>query len=333
VSAAVARCLVRRVARRGAAIYFLPCTQPHHTLIHTLAVAALAAACALAQPPGVSQPESLRQAQQLIRQNRLDEALALYLQDLKNSPDSYAANSAAGQVLDLMGKGPEARAYLAKAIETAPDSRTRAPAQRTMAMSYGFDGDCRKAVEYEQQVVDYWAAQRDFYQQGEMADEAARVCLDSGDLDTAQQWYKKGHDVGLRQPDITPDRKNLWEFRWAHAQARLAARRGDRKQAQWHVGAAGDLLDKDPQMAAVQTQFFPYLTGYVASYLGEYKKAVKDLLRANPGDAFIQCLLGQAYEKLGEKDKATEYYRKAASAAAHNPPAAYARPFARERLG
>ena len=75
------------------------------------------------------------------------------------------------------------------------------------------------------------------------------------------------------------------------------------------------------------------VTGYVAFYPGEYKKAVKDSLLANPGDAFIQCLLGQAYEKLGEKDKATEYCRKAATAAAHNPPAAYARTFARKRLG
>jgi hypothetical protein len=136
-----------------------------------------------------------------------------------------------------------------------------------------------------------------------MADVDARVCLDSGDLDTAQLWYKKGHDLGLRQLDITPNRKDLWEFRWAHAQARVAARRGDKEQAEWHVGATGVLLDKDPQMAAVQTQFFPYLTGYVASYLGEYKKAVKDLLQANQGDAFIQCLLGQPMRNSARKTK------------------------------
>src|SRR5438874_2248049 len=111
-------------------------------------------------------------------------------------------------------------------------------------MSYAFDGDCANTVKYEQQVFDYYAAQKDSYQQGEMADEAARVCIDSGDLDTAYKWYKIGHDAGLKEPEIKPDRADLWEFRWEHAQARIAARRGNKSEAQKHVAAAKALLDK-----------------------------------------------------------------------------------------
>ena len=82
-----------------------------------------------------------------------------------------------------------------------------------------------------------------------------------------------------------------------------------------------------------QESFFPYLTGYVAFYLGDYEKALADLQKADQGDPFIQCLLGQTYEKLGDKDQAMECYRKASMTHAHNPPAAYARPFARKKLG
>jgi Flp pilus assembly protein TadD len=57
------------------------------------------------------------------------------------------------------------------------------------------------------------------------------------------------------------------------------------------------------------------------------------LLRAQQNDAFIQCLIGETYEKLGDKEKATEYYRKAAAVQGHNPPAAYARRFTRQKLG
>jgi tetratricopeptide (TPR) repeat protein len=165
-----------------------------------------------------------------------------------------------------------------------------------------------------------------------MADEAARVCLDSGDLNAAERWYKIGYEAGLKQADIPPDRVSLWNFRWENAQGRLAARRGNKAETQRHIAAAKAALDKDPKMAEAQQVFFPYLTGYVAFYLGEYKTALDDLLKANQNDPFIQCLLGQTYEKLGEKEKAMECYRKAAATTAHNPPAAFARPFATKKL-
>ena len=44
-------------------------------------------------------------------------------------------------------------------------------------------------------------------------------------------------------------------------------------------------------------------------------------------------MIGETYEKLGNKDKAMEYYRKAASAQGHNPPAAYAKWFTKKKLG
>ena len=88
-------------------------------------------------------------------------------------------------------------------------------------------------------------------------------------------------------------------------------------------------------MAEQQARFFPYLTGYVALYAGDSKLALEQLQKAvamQANDPFLQCLLGMAYEKLGQKDKATECYRKASTATAHNPPAAFAVPFARKRL-
>jgi tetratricopeptide (TPR) repeat protein len=276
------------------------------------------------------EPEFIKQGRQLIREGKLNDALAIYSKELQVSPNSFEANLAAGNVLDLMGRGQEARNHLKKAIQVASTPEEKAVAQRATAMSYAFDGNCTRAAGYEQQVFDYYESVKNFFEQGEIADEAARVCIDSGDLDAAYKWYEMGHDAGLKESEVKPARADLWNFRWEHAQARIAARRGDKAEAEKHVAAAKAILDKgtNPQ----QEQFYPYLVGYVAFYAGDYKSALDEFSKANQNDPFIQCMIGQTYEKLGENDKAIEFYRKAAAATSHNPPAAYAVPFSKKRL-
>ena len=97
------------------------------------------------------------------------------------------------QQLDRDGAFEEARAIFQSVIDDADEPAELAAAQRRMAMHYGFMGDCANAVAYEEMVISYWVTQEEvdpqnaFYQQGEMADEAARVCVDAGDLGTAER--------------------------------------------------------------------------------------------------------------------------------------------------
>lgn len=240
--------------------------------------------------------------------------------------------------LDNEGKYAEARQLLQQAIDTAADPAAKAAAQRALAMSWAFAGNCTETVKYEQMVIDYWKTREQqepanaFFQQGEMATEAARVCIDAGDMDAAERWYRKGRELGMKEPSISADRKALWDFRLEHALARLAARRGDRAEADRHVRVARAALDRMTDLRKQQEIFFPYLTGYVAFYLGDHKKALEDLLKANQRDPFIQTFTAQVYEKLGDKQKAAEYYSQAAASAGHNPPAAYAHRFAKKAL-
>ena len=82
--------------------------------------------------------------------------------------------------------------------------------------------------------------------------------------------------------------------------------------------AARNALDKMIDLRKQQELFLPYLTGYVALYLGDADKALADLEQANGNDAFIKCLKAEAYEKLGEQEKAKECYRTAAATRGHN---------------
>jgi tetratricopeptide (TPR) repeat protein len=247
--------------------------------------------------------------------------------------------------LDRDGATEQALAIYQSVLDTVSDPADRARVQRSMAMSYAFAGDCANTIRYEQMVIDYWRTQEEadpqnaFYQEGEMADEGARVCVDVGDLDTAEEWYRRGHELGLKEPEPRTHPASLWDYRLAHALGRIAARRGDVEEARRQIAAARAALDGDPEMAAQQERFFPYLTGYVALFTGDLEKAEADLtttveMRGNQNDPFMNTLLAMTWERMGRTDEANELYRKAYDMArAHNPPAAFVRRFVREKLG
>lgn len=290
---------------------------------------------------GKEQSASLRQAAEAMRAGKNAEALAAVKAELAANPTSAAA----ANLLDTLGATKEARVVFQRRIETAPDAAAKAAAQRAMAMSYAFDGDWANTVKYEEQVIAYWATreaaepQTAFYQQGEMANEAARVCIDSGALDAAEKWYRKGTELGLKEPEPKTHPASLWQYRLTHALGRIAARRGDKTEAAKQIAAARKILDGDAKMAEAQERFFPYLVGYVALYTGDLKQAETELtktvaLSGNQNDPFMASLLAMTYEKLGQTDRAKEFYRKAyEQATAHNPPAAFARPFVHNKLG
>jgi tetratricopeptide (TPR) repeat protein len=200
-------------------------------------------------------------------------------------------------------------------------------------------------VKYEAMVIAYWVTresaepQNAFYQQGEMANEAARVCIDAGNLDVAEQWYRKGTELGLKEPAPKTHPKSLWDYRLAHALGRLAARRGNTAEAAKQIAEARKILASDSAMAVAQARFLPYLEGYVALYTGDLAGAEANLTKAlavqgNGSDPFMTSLLAMTYEKQGKTAEAKTLWLKAYDlSTAHNPPAAYARPLARKKLG
>jgi len=249
------------------------------------------------------------------------------------------------QRFDIDGNYAAARAIFQKLIDNAPDAAAKAAAQRRMAMSHGFEGHCSEAVRYEEMVIDYWKTreqaepQNAFYQEGEMANEAARLCIDAGDLTTAERMYKRGSELGLKEPEPKTHPKALWDYRLAHAQARLAARKGDKAEAARQVAVARKMLDADAKMAEAQERFYPYLTGYVALFTNDLTTAEQELTKAlaiqqNQSDPFMNALMGMTHEKMGHAGVAKDWYQKAYDLSTqHTPPSAFTRAFAAKQLG
>ena len=307
---------------------------PHiRSLMLLIGLTASAAIVVRAQPPAPQDPAAglLREAQQQMREGHEDEALATVRRAVAASPQSYQANNQLGALLDLAGHYAEAREALARAVEMAPNADNKVRAKRAIAISYGFEGDCAGAAKYEEPIYHQYLDVRDFFNAGEVANELARLCLDAGNVDEAERWYKTGTETGLREPDIKSDRQDLWRYRLEHALARIAARRGNKAEAQKHVDAAKEILDRG-NLPENQKEYFPYLAGYVALYTGDYQTALAQLQQANQNDAYVLGLIAQTYEKLGQTDKAMEYYRKVMASTTHNPTTAGSRPLARKKL-
>ncbi|MCU1311671.1 MAG: hypothetical protein JWO20_2796 [Candidatus Angelobacter sp.] len=308
-----------------------------HRALCSLFVVVLACASLLSQTspqtpaaPATEAADLIKQARQLNSDGKQDEAIVLYEKAIKTASgkDLYDAQLGEGIALDLKGQYDEARKHLAKAIELAPaDSKIQA--LKAMAFSYAFQRNAKDAARFENQAFDSQIAAQKFVDAAGTANELARIQLESGDINDAAKTYKTGYDTALKAP-LTPAERDLWDFRWEHAQARIAARRGNKAEAQKHVTAAKAILDKgtNPNQAI----FFPYLTGYVAFYTGDYKTAITDLKQADQKDPFILALIAQAYEKTGDRSQSMDYYRKVLAINSHNPTNAFARPLAQKMV-
>ena len=271
----------------------------------------------------------VKQARKLNSEGEQDAALALYRRALERSPDLFDAHLGAGVALDLKGTYKEARQHFGKAIELAPEG-SKNLALTAMGVSHAFEGDAKSASTFYRQVFDREMLAQNVAGAAETANALGRVYLESGDLDNAFKWYQTGYETSRRQSKLTGEQIDLWDLRWAHAQARIAARRGNAQEARDKIASVKSVLDKgsNPEQ---QVQY-PYLVGYVDFYLKDYPGAIAELQKADQKDPFILALLAQAYEKSGDQVKAREYYEQVLLSNAHSPNNAFARPLARRRL-
>jgi tetratricopeptide (TPR) repeat protein len=284
---------------------------------------------AIAQETHADPQAIVQQARRLNGEGKHDEAIALYREALMRSPDLYDAHYGLGIALDLKGAYADARQSFVKAIQLAPDE-SKEQVLGAMAVSYAFSGDVRDAASFYRQLFDRQMGAENFGAASETANALGRVYLETGDLSNATKWYQTGYETGRRQAGVPGALIDLTNLRWAHAQARIAARKGSAATARANVAAVKALLDKGTNDD--QRIQYPYLVGYVDLFLKDYAGAVAELKQASQQDPFVLLLLAQAYEKSGDAARARETYQQVLASNAHSLNNAFARSVARSKL-
>jgi Tfp pilus assembly protein PilF len=245
------------------------------------------------------------------------------------SPRSFYARIALGRALDLDGRHADARRHLEEALKLAPEQE-RTDALTTLGISYAFEAKADEAARYYQRAFDADVQQNDRGAAAGRANALGRIYLESGNLQKAEQWYTTGFETSRKIPELPASQAALWEMRRHNALGRIEARRGNLAAANEHAAAVKGLLGT-PGLEN-QRLFYPYLVGYIAFFAKQYQQAADELLRGDQSDPFVLGLIAQSYEKLGDRARAGEYYRKVLATPVHNINSAFSRPRARAFL-
>ncbi len=295
-------------------------------------VVCLAALCAVAAHAQTPAPEDLvKQGRALVSQGKLDEAVSAYRHAIKLAPQLFDARLALGIVLDLQGQYAEARTHLTEAIRRAP-AGARNQALTTMAISYVFESRAADVLKYFEPVYQQQLTDQDVGGAAATANAIGRVYLETGDAANARKWYDVGSQCSQKIPGLAQSERDLWELRWLHAVARIAARESKAGEARKQVAAFEQVMQRRGK-AADDNEIYRYLLGYVSYYTKDYDRAIAELAKGNLADPFIANLLAMAYEGKGDMNNARQYYRRTLEINAHTLQNAFARPYARAKLG
>jgi len=277
-------------------------------------------------------PEDLvKQGRALMTQGKHDEAETLYRQALRLSPRSFEAVRSLGILLNLKGQYPEARKHLQVAIDTAPTPTVRNQATADLALSYVFEGKPADAQPHFEAVRRQQQIDGDIAAAGASARAIGRILLESGDVANGRKWYEIGYREWRPLPSQPEAEQLLWELRWRHFQARVAAREGKLDEAKRLLSEFTALMQKRGNRAE-DNEIYRWVAGYVAYYAKDYEGAIAQLTQGNLADPFILNLIGMAYEAKADVTNARAYYRRTMQSNVHNLQAAIARPHARAKL-
>ena len=272
----------------------------------------------------------LQDADKLLSSGDVAGAAAALQKIVAASPSLFEARLPLGRALDLEGRHADARVHLEEALRLASDDEQRADALVALGISYAFESKADEASRYFQRAFDADIKADERAAAAGRANALGRIYLESGNVQKAEEWYTTGYETAKKIPGLPAPQGALWEMRWHNAMGRIAARRGQRDAALKHAAEAKSLLDRGGNEN--QAVFYPYLLGYIAFFSKDYKSAVDDLLKGDQQDPFVLGLIAQSYQRLGDKTRAEEYFRKVMAIPAHSINSAFARPPARAFL-
>ncbi len=251
--------------------------------------------------------ELVKQGEELASEWQTDEALALYQARSRTGSESVSGAAVHGSSSRPARQVRGSADSIWRRRSNWLRSSRRCRRLRVMAVSYAFERNTEKAVRVREASFRLQNNWKQYADAAGTANELARIYLESGDLRQCVAVVSDRSHDRLEDSQLTPAQKDLWEFRWQAAQARIAARRGQREQAQQDLAAlqGASRQSDNPDQAAVLS-----LPGGIRCPISRrlQQPPSSNCKRPTQKDAVVLCLLAQTYEKLGDTAHARDYY-------------------------
>ncbi len=295
-------------------------------------VACVTLACVWPLAAQTPDPEELvKQGRALFSQGKHDEAERLYRQAIQLNARSFEGARALGILLTLKGQYPEARTHLQRAVKVAATPMVRHQATATLALSHAFEGNLEELQREYENLRRQQLADSDISGAAASARSLGRILLEAGDIAGGRKWYEVGYQEWKPQPGQPQSEQLLWDLRWRHMQARVAAREGRIADAKRLLSEFESLM-KQRSRPTEDREIYRWVAGYVAHYAKDYDGAIAHLAQGDLDDPFILGLIGRSYEAKGDQTNARQYYRRVMESNVYNLQSAIARPHARSKL-
>jgi tetratricopeptide (TPR) repeat protein len=247
-------------------------------------------------------------AELLMEMGRFDESIKNYRKALKVSPEFSFSNVGIASDLTYMGRRGAAMAQLQKMYDNALDDGQRRLALTNMAVCLVDSGEIELAIEKIRQQMKLAEKINDT---AAIASDLAIIAflqLESGEPDEALGNYKKALDM-VEGSSLSEEVKDQFRLGNHFNMARVELAKGEFDKAKANATAYADRADAAHNPSQIRQAH--QLMGMIALEEGDYQTAIQELLQGEQRSTYNMFRLGLAYEGLGDRDKAREYFDKA----------------------